>query len=101
MGRKFNVFGTESYSVSATIEFTNEELERIAETYGILPENLEPQDLLEDAYDKAYSQMEDICAHCTGWGKSFSRDLGGEGFTLNELRDGKIENVIEEVTDDE
>lgn len=101
MGRKFNVYGNESYSVSVMVEFTDEELEHIAEMYGILPENLEPQDLIENAYDKAYYQMEDICAHCTGWGKSFTRDPDEEGFTLNELHDGKVDDVIKEVTSDE
>lgn len=42
-----------------------------------VPDGLDPEEARDAAIDAAYAQMpRSLCAHCGGWGQSWSLDLG-------------------------
>lgn len=58
--------------------------------YVEYPDDAEPDDI--DIIEKAYEEMPgDICAHCSGWGKNWSRNLGDDRELAKEMKqvDGK------------
>lgn len=58
--------------------------------YVEYPDDAEPDDI--DIIKKAYEEMPgDICAHCSGWGKNWSRNLGDDRELAKEMKqvDGK------------
>ena len=63
--KKYRVFFETGASLSIDVELSDEEIEA---TGG---------DPLAASIEKAYDHLPgDVCAHCSGWGKKYSLDLG-------------------------
>lgn len=59
---KYRVYLETSVSVAVTVE---------------VPDDLDEDEAREQAIEKAFDQSpSQVCAHCSGWGETWSRDLG-------------------------
>lgn len=88
---KFDVDMQANASAVITVELSNERLSEIAVDLEKTIGELTIDDLREYVEDEAYQQgVPGICAQCSGWGRSYSLEIGDE-WTIPEDDDNTAE----------
>lgn len=99
--RKFSVPLHTVASASITVELPGDVLDRLATELGYVdadgapqPERLTVEDLEEEILNRAYDNTPDICAQCSGWGRSdgVSLELGDE-WEVSVSREGDADHT--------
>ena len=73
--RKFRVHGYQVMSVTMIVELSDEELETLAADREVTVDQLDEDDLRDTVFELADGEgIPSLCAQCTGWRQSWSRD---------------------------
>lgn len=63
-------------TVSVTVNVSDEQLAKLADDNGCTVEELDDDMIIEFASNEASTEgFGGLCAHCSGWGRSWSQDL--------------------------
>ncbi len=97
--RKFVVYAHTTASASLTITVSEDQLRAVAENLGKTPADLTADDLREHVIYRAFQTgFPDICAQCSGWGRSGSSLELGDDWALDSDDDPNDTSDVVEIT---